>query len=917
MIDNSPPAPTQSAPPLLPADKNTSKDAGPKVKPKKEEDSDGVIQCICNYPGDDGYTVECEECQTWQHIECYYPGRRALEEEFRHSCAVCKPTKHRDLDVRRAAERMSARRAPLPQVDEGPHDKRTKRASSKSHKKKTKPTDLQLNGHAVGNDAFKNGSPHDLPPAKKIKTSHKSSQSVSAASTKQSPHSATATKFNHHGHPLSPATTPPDLPAEFESHPSAPHGLVRHGTPFDPVENNTIATLAITNRMASWTRPECPEFREDAGAELDEVVRRKTPSPLDPPLRVDKQEHPVAGGHPVQLPYLITPSAIDIDVPMMELIGVVGLQQDYCRDPGNGYQHLSAPLPFVFFPEHIPLYIDARREGSNARHVRRSCTPNARLVTYLSDDGGWHFWLVSDRKIAANEEITLDWEFHLEGDYDKYMKRLLGLDEEPGEQSIADVVANIDEKDYSFLDQWITLLMDYYLACACNRGPDCAFSQFRRLYNEKLRANGIKRKRAKSKAQAISPTSTGQATNSRAASEGHIDESPANVDNATLGSALYDKPVILTEPTEREKRKAEQYAKTFEKLEQQPPRKKKRTVPDGSTTTNPSVSKSKRHGSASHAAGKTNGASERRPGDARGSISNAGSPTSAAASPVSVHYHANDASRHHSVASDSGQSSSSASRNYCDTSVQTEPEPADPSPAPQPRRTVVSLTRRLMMQRRRETLLAKERSMNSSPGPPIKSSQSSPSSVYKELPLASPSPATAGADTAMSDAPPIAASHHETDAAPCDDTGFIPIPIKVDSPDLRAPMPPVPAFASPVAATAATTPVSAKSSVVPDTVPPSPVAPKDDNAIGVATAVSPVKEKQKFSLQEYKKRKKEKEAMETTAAAKDNFDLDQPIESTTQNDTHVSGTTNGDHKIPDEDTSTDLATTEVTAVTVS
>lgn len=933
MTDTSLPAPTHSAPSVGSVDRNLSKDAGPKVKPKKEEDSDGVIQCICNFPGDDGYTVECEECQTWQHIACYYPGRKSLDDEFRHSCADCNPREHRELDRQKAVERMVAKLAPS-QLCEESQDKRSRRAPSKSHKKRVKPTDLQLNGHAAGNEGSKHGGPHDQPPTKKTKTSHKPSQSGGAASAKRSPslRGSTSTKFNHHGHPLSPATTPPDVPVDFESHPSASQFQVRHGTPFEPSDNNTIATLATTNKMAVWSRPECPDFRDDAGAELNEVVERKTPSPLSPPLRVDKQEHPMPGGRSVHLPCLITPSAIDINVPMMELIGVVGLQQDYCRAPENRYKDLSAPLPFVFFPEYIPLYIDARREGSNARHVRRSCTPNARLVTYLSDDAGWHFWLVSDRHIAANEEITLGWEFHLEGDYDKYMKRLLGLDEElSNEQSVADVVASIDQKDYNFLDQWIALLMGYYGACACNRGSDCAFDQFRRLYHEKVQArpNGPKRKRARSKPHTASPTSTGQATNSRAASEGQFDEVPDNDENSILGSALYDKPVILTAPTEREKRKAEQYEKTFQKLEQQPPpRKKKKSVADGSTNTG--TNKSKRRGSTSHAPGKSNGLAERRHADAKASGSNAGSPASAA-SPASVHSNTNATSRQHSVATDSGRSITSTSRNYRDSSVQTEPVEAQQSPVCRPRRQFISLTMMLMRQKRRESILSEEATSTSSLDPLIKSSHSSPSSVYRELPLASPSPATADTDTTMSDATLATASPGEPSVLLGHEPGPIVTPVKIDTSDLRFNLPPVPAFDSPTPATAAatatatTTPVSAKGSAqspVATSVFPCPLVPAAPNgdANGAVTAVSPIKEKKKLSLGAYKANKARmnlaKEAMEAeaTAAAKATANSEHNTKATTQNGICVTGIANDDQKLHVTDKSTDSTAIDTTSV---
>jgi len=60
-----------------------------------------TIKCICGLSNDDGNTVYCETCDTWQHIECFYPGQVAdvSREDFHHSCADCKP---RALDQRSA-----------------------------------------------------------------------------------------------------------------------------------------------------------------------------------------------------------------------------------------------------------------------------------------------------------------------------------------------------------------------------------------------------------------------------------------------------------------------------------------------------------------------------------------------------------------------------------------------------------------------------------------------------------------------------------------------------------------------------------------------------------------------------------------------------------------------------------------------
>ncbi|KAF5575530.1 ankyrin repeat [Fusarium pseudocircinatum] len=52
-----------------------------------------TIKCICNFSEDDGNTIYCETCDTWQHIRCFYLDNEeeAIREDFAHSCAECKP----------------------------------------------------------------------------------------------------------------------------------------------------------------------------------------------------------------------------------------------------------------------------------------------------------------------------------------------------------------------------------------------------------------------------------------------------------------------------------------------------------------------------------------------------------------------------------------------------------------------------------------------------------------------------------------------------------------------------------------------------------------------------------------------------------------------------------------------------------
>ena len=78
-----------------------------------DEVEDYIIKCICGFPGDDGNTVYCDQCKTWQHTECYYSdkhGNVPTKEELEvidHFCETCRP---RSINAKGAIERLLARR---------------------------------------------------------------------------------------------------------------------------------------------------------------------------------------------------------------------------------------------------------------------------------------------------------------------------------------------------------------------------------------------------------------------------------------------------------------------------------------------------------------------------------------------------------------------------------------------------------------------------------------------------------------------------------------------------------------------------------------------------------------------------------------------------------------------------------------
>ncbi|CAN8101600.1 unnamed protein product [Discula destructiva] len=98
-------------------------------------DDDHSVQCICKFYGDDATTVQCANCETWQHISCYYPGREteAQQDQFLHVCADCEPEKHLALDRKQAYERMRAKLG-SPRGAHRSNDRRVKRLTEKPSK---------------------------------------------------------------------------------------------------------------------------------------------------------------------------------------------------------------------------------------------------------------------------------------------------------------------------------------------------------------------------------------------------------------------------------------------------------------------------------------------------------------------------------------------------------------------------------------------------------------------------------------------------------------------------------------------------------------------------------------------------------------------------------------------------------------
>ena len=843
---------TQLATPIQSAFNSTASisanDALPIVEAVDEEPY--TIKCICDYSDDDGMTIYCETCDTWQHIDCFYPGRieDAQKKEFDHSCADCKP---RPLDRRLATERQRLQRQNKAGNDNG--DKKTKRPPSKSHKKKTKPSDLQVTG-THDRDGYKHGSPHEHSShshAKKAK-GHRSKESISQM--KRSP-PFTARPHNH-AHPPSPAHTPPDLPNSFQVHGYSDIFLALYDDPQTPPSStNSFASLSVGNTMSLWLH-EPERLQVDAGVEDQNDVFQYLKVTVQglkwPELRVEEKSARI-NDMSLRWQTLVTPTHLPSPGRIGELNGHVGFQKDYCNDTENRWPESAHPRPFVFFHPRLPLFIDTRREGSNCRYVRRSCRANTNLETFIAGGSEYHFWLTSERPLAANEQITIPWDFRFPSHCRSRFLHLLHLSDDDG---VPFDGADITDEEYDQLTSMIYLVLSDYGGCACDLGNDCAFARFHRNHHGRshAQANGVKSKKQtrKPKQSHVSPTSTGHATNSRAASEGQPEQYDEDESRSVSGSSrskphsrdltpsqgLVETNGILTEPTDREKRKLAMVEENFRKMEQgQPPRKKKRPS-DGSNISVPAVqatpkprqrSVAPRMSISQPAPAITNGSRSRNYVDASTSRMQSGSPFSTRSPTGALPYPGNALSSSGSLAYRSRQPSIAPRSNYTDSFTQTdEVENAWWSiPKPKVKRIILPLAKRLLktrhktqaqeqvlrMQQSLAAINGEERSIRASPAVSLdldvpmtdeRSNAESPTDLKdRNMSVSSSTPSVdiGPTDITMTDAPTVQVSNAikppppPWPGQPINSTGLNTRGLK--SPDLRVQMPPTPSFSIP------------------------------------------------------------------------------------------------------------------------
>ena len=700
--------------------------------PITEDEEDYTIKCICRFNEDDGNTVLCDRCETWQHIECYYYADGMVPDvsQLVHYCADCEP---RPLDAKSATERQSIR---MEQPDPG--ERKIKKATTKSHKKKIKvPESSAALTNGWAHDRNDLAFPHDrasrsprdpLLHTKRPKASHRLSSSVNSPMTPFAPSAQSSKRAGSASHVGQSPSKAPRIhsPNGYSGEPYSPEFIhLYDDDPGDtPLQANLFNDITITRSLSSWSHDTQSLSEATNGLSPGQVFHR-CDHPLDsmtfPQLRKQHKQHPSTdsrGLHP-QWTFLTIDSFIPQDSIVGELKGKVGHMKDYIEDPLNRWDYLRHPVPFVFFHPKLPIYIDTRSEGTTSRYLRRSCHPNLSMKTILQE-GDYHFCFVAKNDLEAGSELTIGWVL------DEHMRNFVHNrnNDDIKHEGIVDA-----GEDYAV--NWVGKVLADFGGCACNDPSQCALARYDRRHNTSNNdsvshlSNGLSKKGRNGYANKTSPASTGQATNSRSASEGmkHQDDEDRDDSRSTSGS-VRSKPrsremtptngiALGPELSVREKRKIAALEKTFENLEQdkhQPAQKKKKRNSGGSNLNTPSVSTSKQlgHPATSQSQPNTPNLSSRpRYMDASTSYKASGSLITknghTFGQPNSLHMPRKRSSHQNTPL----VASPLVRQNYVDSSVQTDADETDdwykPGGAPiAPRKPFVSLTRRLLLRCQRD-----------------------------------------------------------------------------------------------------------------------------------------------------------------------------------------------------------------------
>lgn len=452
----------------------------------------GIIRCICGYEEDDGFTIQCEKCNAWQHAVCVNIDNDKVPDVY--LCDLCGKLSY-DADVaRRYQERRLAAAAAHSALVKLHEEERMKRRNG-DRKRGTaddnsdvEGEDGQVQKRRRSREDGKRGEKGSSAGASPGGSSSRSSPAPSGGSATSSVPAPRRGKGKRLTVPNSTARDDGYLEIEPD----------RKFT-IDQMYNSYYVQIS-QNRFAT---PQIRQYIEGLASDTPDDSARYTLK------EYESIEHPevsvkLTSDHPKQKFSgfsrfgLFLEDSVSRDKFIHDFVGEVMTKTHYKSNAINQYRRFGCPKPGVLFHPSLPICIDARLVGSQARFIRRSCTPNCKVSTVIIDSTRVLFAVFSTEAIDVSTEITLPWEWD-----EKHPVRKL-FDNVP--------VEKLSKEERTFLVESENTLSQRGAECACNLGNDCLLSKMKRANGAPLRNTRInKARRAATDANndSFEPSATG------------------------------------------------------------------------------------------------------------------------------------------------------------------------------------------------------------------------------------------------------------------------------------------------------------------------------------------------------------------------------------------------------------------------
>lgn len=317
----------------------------------------GIITCVCGFSDDDGFTIQCDHCNRWQHAICY--GIEIMNEvPEQYLCNACQPRK---IDANAAYLRQKSQRdalqAKLPE-NTGNVDTTVQQAD---------PTDDSKSNDDVSSSSVQ-----------KNKTSKTTNQKTIPTATA--------------------ASIVPDI--RKKEHLLPP----KEGFPsvYKSIDANEYDDKYIKLFMDKHNNDDCViTYNHD---DFESI-------PIEVKSYSESNNSRYFPGF-MKLGVYIQDDCTK-DEFITEVVGHLDFQKNYLNDPRNHYRIWGTPKRKVIFHDHWPLVIDQRSSGNFSRFLRRSCNPNVQLVTLRMPDNSIKFALQALSSIQRGDELYIGWQWDL------------------------------------------------------------------------------------------------------------------------------------------------------------------------------------------------------------------------------------------------------------------------------------------------------------------------------------------------------------------------------------------------------------------------------------------------------------------------------------------------------------------------